>query len=249
DDLPSVLQDSTRLQGLACDRAQPPPSQCGDPAHETGRRSVVLAGLNHITILTASPTFQEMLSWLRTTAPGQVATGTMNFDRRLLWLLLAAAGVLLALFPLTAILIDMFDVTGTPGRINGQNVLFFYLCAIAGIAAAVAIQYSWQPFAFLHILLADYVGGYFFFCALPMAMLIFAVRRALPLPAFRQVGRQLFVALLLALVLYFTLGQLSTFAWQRFTLIPQRLWRVPVFFVLTWPLFLLDEGISRGYQE
>ncbi len=249
DDLPAVLQDSARLQALGCGVSQPPPSQCGDPAQGTGRRFVVLPGLNHITILTAGPTFQAMLNWLHAIAPQQVNTGTMDFDQRLLWLLLAAAGILLASFPLTAILIDMFDVNGTPNSVSGQNVLFFYLCAIVGIAAAVAIQYYWQPFGFLHILLADYVGGYFFLSALAMAILIFAVRRALPLPAFRQVGRQLVVALLLVLILYFTLGQLSTFAWQRFTLTPQRLLRVPLFFVLTWPLFLLDEGISRGYQE
>jgi pimeloyl-ACP methyl ester carboxylesterase len=251
DDLPTVLSDSTRLQRLGCGVAssQSLPVQCGDPAAGTGRRSVVLAGLNHITILTASPTFQEMLNWLHVTSPRQVSLGTMNFDTRLLWLLLAIVGVVLAFFPLSAILIDMFDIIGTPRSINGQNVLFFFFCTLIGIAAAIAIQYNWRPFSFLHILLSDYVGGYFFFVALVTAGVIFLIRRTLPLPVFREVGRQLFVALLLAVILYYTLGQLSTFAWQRFALIPQRFWRVPILFVLVWPLFLLDEGISRGYQE
>lgn len=248
-DLSAVLQDSTRLQTLGCGGSQPLPSQCGDPAHGTGRRYEVLGGLNHITILTASSTFGEMLRWLQASAPGQVTSGTLDFDQRLLWLLLAVASLLLAFFPLAAILIDMFDIVGTPGGVSGRSVLWFFLCALIGIAAAVAIQSVWRPFAFLHILLADYTGGYLFVSAVVMAILFGLSRRALPLPAWRQVGRQLSVALLLALILYMTLGQLSTFAWQRLALTPERLWRVPCFFVLTWPIFLLDEGISRACQE
>src|SRR5439155_1463401 len=49
--------------------------------------------------------------------------------------------------------------------------------------------------------------------------------------------------------LYITLGQLLTFAWQRFIFTLPRLWRFALPFLLIWPLFLLDEGIHRGYQE
>ncbi|HEY6408538.1 MAG TPA: hypothetical protein VIY29_13820, partial [Ktedonobacteraceae bacterium] len=118
-----------------------------------------------------------------------------------------------------------------------------------GIAAALAIQYAWRPFSFLHLLLADYVSGYFFFIALLTALLIYLVRRMVPMPLFRQTARQIILGVLLALFLYLTLGQLVTFAWQRFTLTLPRLWRFVLIFVVIWPLFLLDEGINRGYQE
>jgi hypothetical protein len=107
----------------------------------------------------------------------------------------------------------------------------------------------WRPFGFVHVLLGDYVSGYFFFSALLMAVAIFVIRRVLPVPLMRQLIGQIAVGLALGAILYFTLGQLATFAWQRFTFTPPRLWRFAIVFVLIWPLFLLDEGINRGWQE
>src|SRR5260370_42444836 len=57
------------------------------------------------------------------------------------------------------------------------------------------------------------------------------------------------VGMLLWLVLYFTLGQCPTFSWQRITFTLPRLWRFAIISLLLWPLFLLDEGINRGYQK
>jgi hypothetical protein len=37
---------------------------CGDPSLGTGRKLVILPGLNHITILTASATHRQILDWL-----------------------------------------------------------------------------------------------------------------------------------------------------------------------------------------
>jgi len=69
------------------------------------------------------------------------------------------------------------------------------------------------------------------------------------LPVFRQVFAQIFCGLLLGVLLYVTLGRLLTFAGQAATLTGKRLWHMPIFFLLLWPFFLLDEGICRGYQE
>ena len=165
------------------------------------------------------------------------------------WLLLGVAGILLAMFPLFSLVVDMFDINGTPRPFRGQDVLFFDLCAIVAIAVTIAIQYAWRPFSFVHVILADYLSGYYFFTALVLALLVFLVRRILPMPLFRQVVRQILVGILLWLVLYFTLGQLATFAWQRITFTLPRLWRFAIISLLLWPLFLLDEGINRGYQE
>lgn len=171
------------------------------------------------------------------------------YEDGFLWLLLGVAGILLAMFPLCSLILDMFDINGTPRPFRGQDVLFFDLCAVASIAVAIIIQYAWRPFGFVHVLLADYVSGYFFFTAIVLALLVFLVRRMLPVPLFRQVTRQILVGILLWLILYFTLGQLVTFAWQRFAFTLPRLWRFAIIAVLVWPLFLLDEGINRGYQE
>jgi pimeloyl-ACP methyl ester carboxylesterase len=250
-DIPFTIDNSMRLLRLGCgfSNAQTSPTECGNPADGTGRRAVVLASLNHITILNASSTFEEMLNWLHRAYPQMVDTGHMQSNIRLFWLLLGVAGILLAMFPLCSLTLDLFDINGTPRPFRGQDVVFFDLCAVVGIAAAIAIQYAWRPFSFVHVLLVDYVSGYFFFTAIALALLVYVVRRMLPLPLFRQTTKQILVGVLLWLFLYFTLGQLVTFAWQRFTFTLPRLWRFGIIFVLVWPLFLLDEGINRGYQE
>ncbi len=168
---------------------------------------------------------------------------------RLFWLLLGVAGILFAMFPLSSLALDLFDINGMPRPFRGQDVIFFDLCAVAGIVVAIAIQYAWRSLGFVHVPLVDYVSSYFFFTAVVLALLVYIVRRMLPIPLFRQTTKQLIVGVLLWLFLYMTLGQLVTFAWQHFTLTLPRLWRFGVVFVLVWPLFLLDEGINRSYQE
>ena len=170
-------------------------------------------------------------------------------EKMLFWLLLGVVGILLAMFPLSSLALDLFDLYGTPRPFRGQDVAFFDLCAIVGIAVAIAIQYFWRPFGLVHVPLGDYVSGYFFFTAAVLALLVYIVRGMAPIPFFRQTTKQIVVGVLLWLFLYLTLGQLVTFAWQRITFTLPRLWRFGIIFVLIWPLFLLDEGINRGYQE
>jgi hypothetical protein len=170
-------------------------------------------------------------------------------DVRLFWLLLGVAGILLAMFPLCSLAVDLFDINGMPRPFRGQDVAFFDLCLIAGIAVAIAIQFFWRPFGFIHILLAVYASGYLFFTAIVLALLVYVVRGMVPTPLFRQTIKQIVLGVLLWLFLYVTLGQLVTFAWLRITFTPSSLWRFGIIFVLVWPLFLLDEGINRGYQE
>ena len=170
-------------------------------------------------------------------------------EKALFWLLLGIAGIVLAMFPLSSLTIDMFDIYGTVRPFRGQDVVFFDLCAIVGIAVAIAIQYFWRPFGFIHVQLVDYISGYFFFIAVVLALIVYIVRGMVPIPIFRQTIKQIVLGVLLWFFLYITLGQLLTFAWQRFTFTLPRLWRFALLFLLIWPLFLLDEGINRGYQE
>lgn len=165
------------------------------------------------------------------------------------WSVLAAVSIVLALFPLSALLIDIFDINGTPRSIKGQNVLFFLLCAIFSTAAATAILYGGLLFGFLSTPLSYYIGSYFILIALVTAVLIFLVRRRLPLPVFRQAGKQMLIALALAALLYTTLGQIPNVSLPSLTFYPTQIWSAPIFFVVIWPLALLDEGICRGYQE
>jgi len=250
-DIPFTIVNSTRMLQLGCGLSQPPalPAGCGNPNDGTGRLAVVLTGLNHITILNASSTYDEVLSWLYRAYPNLVNTGHMQSNIRLFWLLLGIAGIILAVFPLSSLALDMFDIYGVVRPFRGQDVVFFDLCAIVGIAVAIAIQYFWRPFGFIHVLLVDYVSGYFFITAIVLALLVFIVRGKAPLPVFRQTTKQIILGILLWLFLYITLGQLVTFAWERLTFTLPRLWRFILVFLIIWPLFLLDEGINRGYQE
>jgi hypothetical protein len=170
-------------------------------------------------------------------------------EKMLFWLLLGVAGIVLAMFPLSSLALDLFDIYGKLRPFRGQDVVFFDLCAIAGIAVAIVILYAWRSFGFVHVLLVDYISGYFFFTAVVLALLVYIVRGIVPIPYFRQTMKQMILGVLLWLFLYITLGQLVTFPWQRFTFTLPRLWRFAILFVLIWPLFLLDEGINRGYQE
>src|SRR2546421_1283104 len=171
------------------------------------------------------------------------------YEKALFWLLLGVAAIVLAMFPLSSLALDLFDLYGTVRPFRGQDVVFFDLCAIVGIAVAITIQYFWRPFGFIHVLLVDYVSGYFFFTAVVLALLVYIVRGMVPIPIFRQTIKQIVLGILLWFFLYITVGQLVTFAWQRFTFTLPRLWRFALLFLINWPLSLLDEGINRGYQE
>lgn len=251
-DIPFAITNSERMIRLGCGlkETQALPKACGAVDTGTGRRMTILPGANHITILTDDEALRSMLNWIHNTYPQAVNDDRIHSDMRISWLLLALAGALLALFPLSSLLVDVFGINATPRAFKGRDVLLFTLCLLTGITVAVGIQYAWRPFVFVRLLLADYVSGYFFFTALVTLLLIFFVRRVVPVPLPQQLVRQGLLGLLLAAFLYFTVGQLSTFAWQRFTFSsPERLWRCGLLFVLVLPLFLLDEGINRGYQE
>ncbi len=70
-------------------------------------------------------------------------------EKMLFWLLLGIAGIVLAMFPLSSLTLDLFDIYGIARPFRGQDVVFFDLCAIVGIAVAIAIQCVWRPFGFI----------------------------------------------------------------------------------------------------
>src|SRR5436305_14743046 len=70
------------------------------------------------------------------------------YEKSLFWLLLGIAGIILALFPLSSLAFDIFDIYCTVRPFRGQDVVFFDLCVLVGIAVAIVIQYFWRPFRF-----------------------------------------------------------------------------------------------------
>ncbi len=251
-DAPAELNTSTSLLRAACQLGdnQPLPhnNTCKITADGTVDQLIILPSLDRITILNASCTFQDMLNWLHS-VDKNIKTTNMYSDERLVGLLLGVICIILALFPLSELLIDIFHIHASRQSFRGIEVFFFHICLLIGIAGSLAIQYVWQPFNFIHIALADYISGYFFIIAVIMAVLIFIFRRYVPLPPFSQISQQLLLATVLAVFLYFTLGQLVTFTWQNFTFTLPRLWRFLAISILVVPLFLIDEGINCGYQE
>ncbi len=223
--------------------------ECGNPANGSGRRMVILPGLNHLTILNASSTSQEVLRWLNRAAPHQIKTSAVNPGTRLFWLYFGIASIMLAIFPLCTLLVEIFAIKPTPRPLRGWDVIIGDICLIIGIAASITIQYSWQLFGFVKIFLADYISGYVFICALIMALLFLIIRRKLPIAPCSQPFRQILLGGTIAIFLYLTLGQLISFAWEHLTFTAARTWRFGLIFILVLPIFLLDEGLNRGYQE
>ena len=76
---------------------------CGDPRLGTGRKLVILPGLNHITILTASATHRQILDWLHDGLDAGITTDTISANQRFLWLLLGLGAAFLALLPALAL--------------------------------------------------------------------------------------------------------------------------------------------------
>ena len=251
DDIPGAISGGERLIQEACNlsRIQRIPVECGDPMHGTGRRLNILSGLNHLTILNASSTFQEMLHWVQRGYPNAVAHDEMQSNVRLFWLICGITSILLSIFPLSVLLANIFQLRPLARPRSGVDVFLYNMCLLIGIAGAIGILSQWQPFSFVGLFLADYMTGYFFLTALIAGVLLWLTRRCVPLPSIQQFWQQLVMSIILSVFLYITLGQITSFAWENVRFTGPRLWRFAMVFVLILPFFLLDESINRGYQE
>jgi alpha-beta hydrolase superfamily lysophospholipase len=251
-DFPAVQNNAVRLFNSAC------PAQthlttfqtreCGKVDDNTGRRIAVVPTVDHMLILNANATFQEITSWLHSVEP-TITTTTIRADSRLLGMLFGALSILLAVFPLCSLLIDIFGIRVTVQPTRGIDLLLFFLCLLPGIAVALAVQSLWRPLSFIHLAISNYIVGYFFLISLVMAPLLFLFRRRLPLPPRSQVLQQVLAGAIPAVLLYLTLGQLITFTWQRITFNLPRLLDFVLIALFLFPLFLIEEGVIRGYHS
>jgi dienelactone hydrolase len=228
---------------------------CGDPKQGTGRALLILPGLNHITILTASSTHKQILAWMSAGLDTGVSPNDVTADERFYWLLLGLGAAFLALLP--ALALASAGLRQLPVRRTEPAEGTIYLRALAILAVTVVALiigmgalhlFVDSPFSFLGQALSPDLATFLFGAG------IVALGVALGVPAYRSVtdwprGVAIVAQALLAVgafvFLYFTLGALSTFAWANLALTPARLWRALILVLLCIPLFLGGELLVR----
>ncbi len=228
---------------------------CGDPRLGIGRKLVILPGLNHITILTASATHRQILNWLSAGLDAGITTDTISADQRFLWLLLGLGVAFLALLP--ALSLASAGLRQLPARriVSLSGAIYPRALATLGVMVAalgvgmVALHFFVDsPFGFLRQALSPDLATFLFgagIVALGVALAVPAYRRAAGWPRGLAIAAQALLAVGALVFLYFTLGALSTFAWASLTLTPARLWRALALALLFIPLFLGSELLVR----
>jgi pimeloyl-ACP methyl ester carboxylesterase len=228
---------------------------CGDSRQGTGRKLVILPGLNHITILTASATHQQILSWLHDGLDTGVTTDTVTADQRFLWLLVGLGAAFLALLP--AVALASAGLRQLPKRRLGPASGDTFLTALAalgvmtlalGVGMSALHVYVDSPFGFLRQALSPDLATFLFgagVVALGVALAIPTWRRGADWPRGFAIAAQALLAVGAFVFLYFTLGTLSTFAWANLALTTARLWRALVLALLFVPVFLGGELLLR----
>jgi pimeloyl-ACP methyl ester carboxylesterase len=228
---------------------------CGDPRQGTGRKLVILPGLNHITILTASATHRQILDWLHDGLDAGITTDTITADERFLWLLLGLGAAFLALLP--ALALASAGLRQLPARRAESASGAVYLRALTALGVIVAALgigmvalhfFVSSPFSFLLQALSPDLATFLFgagIIALGVALAVPLYRREADWPRRLAIAAQALLAVGALVFLYFTLGALSTFAWASLALTPARLWRALVLALLFIPLFLGSELLLR----
>jgi hypothetical protein len=228
---------------------------CGDPRQGRGRALLILPGLNHITILTASATHQHILAWLNAGLDAGISPNDVTADQRFLWLLLGMGAAFLALLPTLAL--ASAELRQLPTRRLEPGVGNSVLMALAALGVTVVALgagmsalhvFVDSPFGFLRQALSPDLATFLFgagVVALGMALAVPAWRRGADWPRGFAIAAQVLLAVGAFVFLYFTLGALSTFAWANLALTPARLWRALVLALLFVPLFLGGELLLR----
>jgi len=207
----------------------------GDPLAGTGRRLVVVPGVEHITILFSPTAHAAARDWLDAVFGLQPEAAAYT-DRRLLWYGLCLAGVLLLLWGTAPRLAGLW--TARAGKENPPWLpLRRRLGALLGgaLGATLLLWLLGKAGLPLRGLLGLQVGGYllvWFGAAGLLACLLLGLQLVKPTRPGLVQGLVIFIALWLAAGL---LGQL---VWLHWLLIPIRLVRWPLAGVLMLPWLL-----------
>jgi pimeloyl-ACP methyl ester carboxylesterase len=248
----------------ACGLAQPSQAgngtTCGAPSQGTGRQLTVIAGANHITILTDADTFKAMDAWVAATS--HIATVPVNSDVRLHWAEIGVLCAVLAILPLITLaagLLRLRTLPEIPAPLREMRTFTlgarFGLLA-ASVALTVLILRGWSaaadalgasglrtPLSWMHMALADYAASFALIVSLVVLGLYWLVRRQVLLPEWQRIWPQLALGAVVALALYLTVGTLATFTWERFVLDGPRVLRFLLLLAVNLPLFALIETL------
>jgi hypothetical protein len=212
----------------------------------TNRKAISIPVDN--TLLSRGPTIsQEIFAWVHRFYPHM--GGTTWLDPYLGWLLLGVISAYLALFPLCAFLVDIFGIHAIPRVFKSWNAFFLGCSFLISEIISLLIFLLEKQFHILHLSIMDALVGYMFCVTVITFFLSWLMRHFLPVPLFRQIPRQLLVGILLALYLYFTLGQLTPHPWNTFSFTKAELMHSGVLFFLLWPVCLLHEATVRNWRE
>jgi pimeloyl-ACP methyl ester carboxylesterase len=228
---------------------------CGDPRLGTGRKVVILPGLNHITILTASAAHRQILDWLHDGLDAGITTNMVTADQRFLWLLLGLGAAFLALLPALALAsaglrqLPRRRIESIAGAVYLRSLTALgVMTAALGIGMVALHFFVDSPFGFLRQALSPELATFLFgagIVALGVALAVAAYRRGADWPRGFAIAAQALLAIGAFAFLYLTLGALSTFAWASLALTPARLWRALALALLFIPLFLGSELLLR----
>lgn len=264
-DLPGINTISTDLIASGC--AVPPASvssayQCNPSGLYGHRERIVLRGLDHISIVTATSTHSAVIGWLHDYVDPAIGRAPVNADVRLHWMLLGFLAAGLAIFPLLALgaaaagLVP--GVAASARTPEGAGSAWRDLGRLA-VALALGLLvlhillppsfWDPSPLAFLAQQVSADVATFLLLTGAILLVGMWAApqrRQELRAAPGRRVAAQVALAGLVAVFLYFTLGVLSGFAWEGLTLYPPRAWRAGVYVVLIWPYFFAVQTLIAG---
>jgi dienelactone hydrolase len=240
-----IIADGHALLAAACHTASVPGAACVTSAG--ARRLVTIAGVDHITILTASATHRAVLAWLGATVDTRIASGGVLADQRMNWLLLGMGAALAALYPILALAaLGLGMRPGTRRRSTLRADVLAAMLAMGLLAVGLAIGVlvvhatSPSPLAFVRQMFAGELTTVWLVAGLVLlagALRLASVRQQVRALRWRPALAQAFLALGALVFLYLTMGMISSHAWASFTLTPERLWRGVLLFVLLMPFF------------
>jgi hypothetical protein len=120
-DLPGINDTAQSLMAYGCGVAPATVTDsyfCG-VAPLAERRRQVLAGLDHISIVTAASTHAATIQWLHETVDARIGATAVHADDRLHWLILAFLSAALALLPLLSL--GSYALRLAPSRVVGAE--------------------------------------------------------------------------------------------------------------------------------
>jgi pimeloyl-ACP methyl ester carboxylesterase len=269
-DLPGINATAQRLMASGCGVALARVSDVYTCNTSTPypRSRIVLPGLDHISIVTAASTHAAVLNWLHETVDARIGAAPVNADVRLHWFLLGVLAATLAVVPLVALgatALGRFQPASSgalsvPRPVADQAQVWKSIGMIAAaLVAALGVIHLWLPagfwapepfpFGFLNQQVSADVALFL----LVAGAFLWVGRRFLTLPPvtlsarnLREMALQALLALGVVVALYFTVGKLSSYAWESLALTPARLWHAAVYALMVLPFFAAVQAMLKS---